>query len=271
MQFSCRRLALVVTLLSACACFSQVKQEEVSFPSGKLMLHGFLYKPEGTGPFPAVVWNHGSERMPGWLPELGTLFAGKGYIFFIPHRRGQGRSPGDYIMTLLVQEQQRNGEVARNRKLVELMDEHLEDQVAAIGYLKGVAGVDSSKIAVAGCSFGGIQSVLAAEKPLGIRAAIDFAGAAQNWGRAPRLRQRMSGAVEHAQVPVFFIQAKNDYDLTPSRELDAVMEKAGRPHQLKIFPPFGETNQEGHEFCVKGSKFWGDDVFTFLQSAMKGK
>ena len=32
----------------------------VTFPSGSLTLHGELYKPEGKGPFPAIVYNHGS-------------------------------------------------------------------------------------------------------------------------------------------------------------------------------------------------------------------
>ena len=32
-------------------------------------LRGFLYVPPGRGPFPAVLWNHGSERLPGWQPE----------------------------------------------------------------------------------------------------------------------------------------------------------------------------------------------------------
>ena len=34
--------------------------ETVTFPSGEITLHGVLYKPEGTGPFPAVIYNHGS-------------------------------------------------------------------------------------------------------------------------------------------------------------------------------------------------------------------
>ena len=33
----------------------------VQFPSSGLTLHGWIYKPTGAGPFPAVVWNHGSE------------------------------------------------------------------------------------------------------------------------------------------------------------------------------------------------------------------
>ena len=37
----------------------------ITFNSRDLTLVGFLFKPEGPGPFPAVVWNHGSEKEPG--------------------------------------------------------------------------------------------------------------------------------------------------------------------------------------------------------------
>jgi hypothetical protein len=65
----------------------------VSFPSGELTLQGVLYKPEGAGPFPAVVYNHGSA--PGMLSKqafeaLGPVFASRGWVFFGPYRRGQG-------------------------------------------------------------------------------------------------------------------------------------------------------------------------------------
>jgi len=39
--------------------------EVVTFRSGELTLHGVLYRPDGAGPFPAVVYNHGSA--PGML------------------------------------------------------------------------------------------------------------------------------------------------------------------------------------------------------------
>src|SRR5437660_12618253 len=76
--------------------------ETVTFPSGEITLHGMLYKPEGTGPFPAVIYNHGSA--PGMMSEqafaaLGPVFASHGWIFFGPYRRGQGlsASAGPYI------------------------------------------------------------------------------------------------------------------------------------------------------------------------------
>jgi carboxymethylenebutenolidase len=242
---------------------------EVTFSSGNLTLHGFIYKPEGKGPFPALLWNHGSERRPGWLPDLAPIFLSKGYILFIPHRRGQGRSPGDYVMDLLDRANQLGGPQARSRKLVELMEMHLEDQLAALSYLKGLPDVDQQRIAVAGCSFGGIQTVLMAERGQGLRAAVDFAGAAQNWEHSQDLRDRMLKAVRQAQMPIFFIQAKNDYDTSPSRDLAAAMEKSNKPHALQIFPSFGKSNQEAHEFCVHGGEIWAPQVFSFLAQSMQ--
>src|SRR2546428_5983945 len=76
--------------------------DNIAFPSGELTLHGVLYKPEGTGPFPAVVYNHGSA--PGMLSSeasesVAPMYVGRGWIFFAPYRRGQGlsASTGPYI------------------------------------------------------------------------------------------------------------------------------------------------------------------------------
>jgi hypothetical protein len=41
--------------------------ETVTFPSGEITLHGVLYKPEGTGPFPTLIYNHGSA--PGMMSK----------------------------------------------------------------------------------------------------------------------------------------------------------------------------------------------------------
>lgn len=261
-------LAFLVLLPAFSHAQSLPNPVEVTFPSGNLVLHGFIYKPDVKGPFPAVLWNHGSERHPGWLPELAPLFLSRGYALFIPHRRGQGRSPGEYVMDVLDRANQAGGAQARSKKLVELMELHLQDQIAALAYLKGLPEIDTQRMAVAGCSFGGIQTLLTAERGLGLRAAVDFAGAAQTWRNAPDLRERMLQAARQSQMPVLFIQAKNDYDIAPSRELAAEMEKSAKPHVLQIFPSFGKSNQEAHEFCIHGGELWAPQVFSFLTQSM---
>ncbi len=239
----------------------------VAFQSGALTLHGVMWKPEGPGPFPAVVFNHGSEFAPRDLPELGPLFTRHGYVLFGPTRRGHGRSTDQapYIGQVLAQERQQDGTAAWSRLLVRLLEtDHLDDQLAGLEYLKAQPYVDASRIAVMGGSFGGIQTMLAAEKARGIRAAVNFAGGAQSWADAPDLRERMLVAARNATVPVFLIQAENDYDIAPSRALAAEMERLKKPHRVKIYPPWGRTTRDGHVFGVRGSSVWERDVFAFL-------
>ena|SRR6516225_10214270 len=45
--------------------------EVVSFRSGEITLQGALYKPEGKGPFPAVVYKHGSGGCLGSFARHG--------------------------------------------------------------------------------------------------------------------------------------------------------------------------------------------------------
>lgn len=274
--------ALIALLVAATTVRAQTSREqtgpqetpaqEVSFPSGSVTLHGFLFKPAGNGPFPAVLWNHGSERLPGRLQPLADFFVGKGYAFFVPHRRGQGRSSdaGPYVMDVLRAEGQQRGPSARSAKLVEMMDVHFQDQLAALAYLRSLAFVDAKRISVMGCSFGGIQTLLAAESAPDILAAVDFAGGAESWEGSPDLRARMIKAARNAKVPVFFIQAEGDYDLAPSRTLAKEMEKQGKPAQIHIYPSAGHTQQENHAFCVHAVDVWGPDALAYVEKSFAG-
>ena len=147
---------------------AQSGPEEVVFPSGGRELHGFLWKPQGSGPFPAIMWNHGSEKMPGSHPALASLYTAHSYVFFVPHRRGQGRSAGDYIQDLV--QQATPGE--RDRRMVELQQVEVDDVIAGLNYLKSQPFVDSARIAVSGCSYGGIQTLLIGERDLGVKALV---------------------------------------------------------------------------------------------------
>jgi poly(3-hydroxybutyrate) depolymerase len=75
-------------------------KQRVSFTTDGLTLVGFLFKPAGAGPFPALIWNHGSEQSPGVGPQFDTvagIFVPAGYVVFAPVRRGHGLSEGMYI------------------------------------------------------------------------------------------------------------------------------------------------------------------------------
>ena len=144
--------------------------ETVTFPSGEITLHGVLYKPEGTGPFPAVIYNHGSA--PGMMSKeafaaLGPVFTSHGWVFFGPYRRGQGlsASAGPYIGDQIAAAEKAGGVCAAAATMVRLLEtDHLDDQFAALAWLRKQSFVQPSRIAVAGNSFGGIETVLGVER-----------------------------------------------------------------------------------------------------------
>jgi dipeptidyl aminopeptidase/acylaminoacyl peptidase len=69
-----------------------LQPQEVVYATAPGELHGFLYRPAGTGPFPAVIFEHGSEQDPGDMLDEAQFFVPHGFVLFAPHRRGQGRS-----------------------------------------------------------------------------------------------------------------------------------------------------------------------------------
>lgn len=242
------------------------RPELITFASGDLALKGFLWKPEGPGPFPAILWNHGSEKLPGSVDSVAPYFVSRGYIFFVPHRRGQGRSPGAYIVDQL------NAACSpeeRSQMLVALNEVHLQDQLAALAYLTSLSYVDQNRLVVMGASFGGIQTMLAVERNSGYRVAINCSGAAETWRRSPDLRARLEDAASKATIPVFFLQAENDYDLTPNRVLSEEVRKAGKSAESKTYPAFGSGAQEGHDFCWQGTNIWGPDIIKFIEANLK--
>jgi carboxymethylenebutenolidase len=243
--------------------------ETVTFPSGKITLHGVLYKPAGTGPFPAVIYNHGSA--PGMMSKdafaaLGPVFASHGWVLFGPYRRGQGlsASAGPYIGDQIAAAEKAGGVTAAAGTMVRLLEtDHLDDQFAALAWLRKQSFVQPSRIAVAGNSFGGIETVLGIERG-GYCAGIDSAGGAQSWSEAPALQSLMTRAVRNAKAPIFFFQAANDFDLSPTKTLSAEMNKMSKTYKSKIYPAYGDSPRDGHSFGYFGSDVWAEDVFAFL-------
>jgi|ERR1700722_559222 carboxymethylenebutenolidase len=263
--------AIAVGLASGGASAAEV----VSFPSDGQVLHGVIYMPPGPGPFPAILFNHGSA--PGMLSKdafdvLGPVFAGRGWVFFGPFRRGQGlsASAGPYIGDQIAEAKKSGGMSAGAAAMVRLLEtDHLNDQLSALVWLRKQSFVQPGRIAVAGNSFGGVEAVLGAERG-GYCAAIDSAGGAQSWSMAPELQVIMLRAVRNSRTPIFFFQAANDYDISPSNTLSKAMKNAGRTYEVKIYPAYGDSSEEGHTLGYFGSSIWLDDVLRFLNQHCHG-
>jgi len=267
-------LLLAAVFCGRCLATAADTPQQVTIPAGEYQLHGCFLTPDGPGPYPVMIFNHGSEKNPAPCgpPDLGYFYQKKGFAFFTFQRHGHGASDGEYIMDLQRRAYQDHplDRGAAQREAVRLQELYNKDVESAVAWLTGQSWVDPGRIAMTGISFGGIQTLLTAEKGLGIKVFVAFAPAAQSWN--PVLADRLKQAVRQAGRPIFIIQAQNDYSLEPCRVLGSELQLKGAPNQVKIYPSFGSTTQEGHwQFASRrdGIALWAPDVSAFLDTALR--
>jgi len=131
-----------------------------------------------------------SVRKP-WMGILWTLPAGAGIeclrrsVYWRPDRCCR----------------ENGGVSAAAATMVRLLEtDHLDDQFAALAWLRKQSFRSTSRLAVAGNSFGGIETVLGVERG-GYCAGIDSAGGLRGWAQAPELQSLMTRAVRNAKAP----------------------------------------------------------------------
>lgn len=239
-------------------------------PAGKT-LHGWIFKPSGTGPFPAVIFNHGSTPNPTdeMVAELASFFTSHGYVFFTPHRTGHGLSKdaGESVVG--------KNDCGANESKGDCSVRHHEeanlDVVAATRWLEGQPYINLNRIAMTGVSYGGIQTILAAERGLPLRAFVTHSPGAISWGMIEQ-QNRLQTAIEKAHEPIFLLQAKGDYSLGPYKVLGTYLNTKRGLNKAKLYPKFGNSHDEAHRvfaYSCQGIEIWGNDVLGFLKVAMQ--
>ena len=169
-----------------------------------------IYRPEGEGPFPLLVFNHGRAtsdlraKQGRSRPEhLARYFTAKGFVVLAPTRIGYWETYGDF-------DPEDNRSCSDMR--VEAMSTAASDQVlAAVEFAKTLPYVDASRWIVAGQSVGGLTSVTTVgRRPAGLLGGINFSGGTggnpvQNPGRpcSPQQIGRYWGSLaKNAAVPI---------------------------------------------------------------------
>lgn len=242
-----------------------VVPERVSFAGNRGELTGFLYLPPGERPLRCMVVNHGSTVTPDSTdickPSVAAALAQWNIACFFPNRWGYGQSPGHYWRDEVTEDY---GTEAYDRQLLGRLDSEADDVVSARRYLLNRPEIDAQRIGVMGSSFGGTVSLLAAAKDPEFRCMIDFAGAAMNWEKAPKLACHMIEAAGRLTQPSYLIQAENDYSIGPTLDIARHLDGSEFPVWSRVFPGFGLTKDEGHLFERHGTAIWGPHVRAFL-------
>ncbi|WP_229011257.1 dienelactone hydrolase family protein [Paraburkholderia gardini] len=174
--------------------------------SGSITLETTIYKPDGAGPFPMIVFNHGKIRGDPRTQErsdplpLAREFVRRGYVVVAPNRRGFAESGGTY--------EQDGCDIARNGL------GQAADVAATINFMSRMPYVDATHIVVSGTSHGGLATIAyGSEATSGVRALINFSGGLRQDSCADwqgNLVQAFGDYAEKTRVPSLWLYGDND-------------------------------------------------------------
>ena len=255
------------------------------YSSEGLKLEAYLFKPEGPGPFPLIVYNHGSrigdEHQERPVAHIARLLVPLGYAVLVPERRGYGKSEGHTFTEDVGSD--------RGARFVERIEAEARDALAAVDYVTRAPdqGVDARRMAMAGWSFGGMITTLALGQDKRFSAGAVQAPAAANWDGKSIVQAALLKAARLIRSPMLCAVAENDTQTESTRAICAAARANGVATELKIYPPFTppppapdtvsrpsgpNAPAPGHAiFGPAGVAIWGDDLAAFLRKHMPGK
>jgi dipeptidyl aminopeptidase/acylaminoacyl peptidase len=122
-----------------------LREREVTFQNGEIILAGSLILPSTSGRHPAVVFLHGSGAEGRWASRyLATSFANHGVAALTFDKRGVGKSSGDWRTATI--------------------DDLAGDAAAAVAYLGQQKEIDPQRIGIYGHSQGGTLAPMIAQR-----------------------------------------------------------------------------------------------------------
>jgi len=225
----------------------------ITYISTGLKVKGLLYEPAeeskpGGRRRAGVVFNHGGvDGIPGPVKDRCRELARLGYVVLAPSYRGEDGSEGE----------------------IEVAAGEVDDALNAVRILRGMPGVDATRIAMIGASHGGIITLLAIQRDPSISAAVCAYGVTNTftwykylvdngfdvsdplsvkvYGKGPKdkpvaFRKRAPALdAQLIKTPLLLLYGEKDTIVPPSqgRELAAALDKARTPCSLHVIPDVG--------------------------------
>ncbi|MBU6489550.1 MAG: alpha/beta hydrolase [Burkholderiales bacterium] len=229
---------------------------------GTITLEATIYKPDGAGPFPLVVFNHGKiEGDPRAQTRSRPLsfareFVKRGYAVVAPNREGFADSGGTY--------RQEGCNVERNGIA------QAQDVKATIAYMSAQSYVDASHIVVAGTSHGGLTTIAyGTDAARGVRGLINFSGGLRQdacAGWQDNLTRAFEQYGQTVRLPSLWIYGDNDSVWSPDLTQRMYAAYVAHGAQAKMVD-FGDYKNDAHRLVVDrdGVRVWWPAVDAFLE------
>lgn len=227
-----------------------------------------VYRPEGDGPFPLVVFNHGRATdakrasQGRYRPEMAARYlVAKGFVVLVPNRIGYWQTFGSF-------DPEYSG-----CKGIDAMSMAASNQVlATLEFAKTLPYVDTSRWLVAGQSVGGLTTVATVGRaPAGLLGGINFSGGT---GGDPDARpgrpcnpvamsQYWGEIAKNAKVPMLWLYWENDKYWGPDHP--KVWHRAWVEGGAQAtFAGFGPSGSNGHFGLNEDMDHWLPVVDEFL-------
>ena len=210
----------------------RIEAGPVEFSTAATTMMGYLSRPKGDGPNPAVLVIHENRGMQPHFPDIARRYALEGYtalsVDLLSRKGGTG------VFTDSNQARDALREIDR--------DDFIADLNASVDYLQTLSHVRADRVGVTGFCFGGGLTWLMSVRNGEIAAAAPF------YGSAPPLDE-----VPNLNVPVLGIYAGDDERINSGvPELEAVLQQNGKNYRIITYPGtrhafFNDTGQRYHQ------------------------
>jgi dienelactone hydrolase len=221
-----------------------------------------VYQPDGDGPFPVAVINHGKASgdprfQQRYRPaRAARYFLQRGYAVVVPMRQGFSKSGGFYIGGGCNVES--NGRV------------QAEDVKAVLDWLRDQRWADMNRVVIVGQSHGGWTTLAfgTIEYP-GVKGLVNFAGGLRQ-EQCPSWKEQLSSAAagyaKDTRLPSLWFYGDNDsyFDVPTWQAMHREYKAAGGQARLVAFGRFGS---DAHSLFGSrtGSPIWEPELTSFLE------
>lgn len=269
------RLCLVggVFALVWVACAQQPTMVPVDIEGEHVKLAVRVSTPSGAGPFPTLIFHHGSSgggtdpstfATPFYPTPLVDWFTARGWAVVLPSRRGRGGSEGLYDEGF--GQDRTKGYTCDKESLMAGAMRGLRDIEAITDAIMAFPFVDRQRVVVGGHSRGGTLAMLwATRHPKRARAVLNFSGGwrSTSCSTATAVNQALFDTDPQRTPPSLWIYGEDDplFPMSHSRANYAAFKALGGDATFIAFVPPDGAN--GHQI-VDFPSLWGDAVSAFL-------